>query len=84
MTGKYNDTFVCYYHNPIYPSEMLLSYDGLLYDFNDTEHISDVVRAYYTLQQVKHKGLKDIAHNGCYSREDVDYISKVLTQRAKR
>ena len=84
MTGKYNNTHVCYYRNPIYTSELLVSFDGLLYDVDDTEHTSDLVKAYYALKHAEHGAIKDIAHNGRYSREDVDYISKVLTQRAKR
>ena len=80
MTGKYNNTHVCYYRNPIYPSQILVSYDGLLYDENDTEHTSDLVRAYYTLKQAEHGAIKDIAHNGYYSRDDVDYISKAITR----
>lgn len=84
MSGKYYDEHVCYYWNPIYPSELILSYDGLLYDVEDRAAMTPLVNAYYTQQRVKHGSLKDIAHNGRYDREDVEYIAKVLTKRAKK
>lgn len=84
MSGRYYNEHVCYYYNPIYPADLLLSYDGLLYDVDYTDAMTPLVNAYYMQQRVKHGGAKDIAHNGRYSAEDVEYIAKVLTARASR
>lgn len=83
MTGRYNGVFVCWYINPIYPHEILVSCNGLLYDEHDT-HISELCRAYYTFKLADHGAIKDIAHNGRYDKKDIDYITKVILNRENR